>query len=102
MSATQTVCDLFERFCESFGVCVADEAGRWGDVRAGCATCPLSAIADDSDSCREAFAKLLKASRGEPWECSVTRWGGKGFCSLCGMRVPDGAGECPTCGAVVA
>lgn len=98
MSATQTIADLFDRFCDGFGICMAE---RFDSKTDSCAECPLFAVADDAGSCKDAFAELLKQSKGEPWEARADRIGSKGFCSLCGCWVPDGRGECPSCKAAI-
>lgn len=86
--ATQTIADLFNRFCDGMGECMAEP----------CDKCPLQGFAEDRENCFEAFARLLKESKEEPWEASVRN----GFCSICTMRVPEGAETCPTCAAVIA
>ena len=87
MSATQTIADLFDRFCGGMGECMAEPCGE----------CPLSVVMEDRENCFEAFARLLRESKEESWE-GTSR---KGWCSLCHMRVPDGADACPECKAAI-
>lgn len=85
--ATQTIADLFDRMCSGMGECMAEPCGE----------CPLQGFADDRENCFEAFARLLKESKNEPWEASNRG----GCCSICGMRMHDGSKTCPTCGAAI-
>ena len=88
MSAAQTIIDALGAFCDCFS------------MHASCDDCPIFPAILAGETCEEAFARLLDASRSEPWECSAVEARGMLFCSLCGSRL-DG-GRCPGCGAVVA
>lgn len=93
MSATQTIVDAFERMLNDGAPCMAEP----------CDGCPINADGTyDGVSCKSTFAKLLLASRSEPWGARVEDFRGRRYCSLCGGPLEDGAGECPTCGAIVA
>ena len=86
MSATETLAKAFSAMCEAF--C---------DTRS-CDDCPLYAATGTGENCLEAFARLLRGSKAEPWEARVSD--GK-WCSICTHRVPEGAESCPTCGAAI-
>lgn len=94
MSATQTLCDVLSYLSSDTGCPYSDEA---------CRACPLPLAMEPSDgSCQEAFARLLRAARSEPWEGTARDYGRRGeYCSLCESGLPDGARECPTCGAAI-
>lgn len=94
MSATQALCETFSYLSSDTGCPYSDEA---------CRACPLRAAMEPSDgSCQEAFARLLRASKSEPWEGEARGYGLRGeFCQLCEAKLPDGAGECPECGAEI-
>ena len=94
MSATQTLCDVLSYLSSDTGCPYSDEA---------CRACPLPPAMEPSDgSCQEAFARLLRAARSEPWEGTARDYGRRGeYCSLCESGLPDGARECPTCGAAI-
>lgn len=85
MSATEKVAGMFAAMCDAF--C---------DMHS-CDDCPLYSATDAGEDCFEAFARLLRDSKAEPWEARSER----GYCSVCTHRVPDGARECPTCGAAI-
>ena len=96
MSAVQTLCDAFEYLASGVD-CPYD----------ACEACPIyQAARDDEGSCQETFARLLRESRGEPWRGRVRKVAfsrsHEAYCSLCGGPLEDGAGECPTCGAIIA
>ena len=87
MSATEVLAKAFAAMCEAF--C---------DMRS-CDDCPLYAATYPGENCLEAFARLLRESKAEPWEARVVD--GK-WCSICAHKVPAGAETCPTCGAIIA
>lgn len=95
MSATQTLCDAFAYLSDGGSGCPYDAEA--------CRACPIEAARTDADgTCQEAFARLLMESRGEPWEGTAEGYGLRGaYCSLCRSGIPDGAAECPTCGAAI-
>lgn len=97
MSATQTLCDAFDR-----AQCYGDSCPM-----EPCEQCPINiAVTPDDASCKEVFARLLKESRAEEWRGAARKFNGKfyndWFCSLCGGPLEDGAETCPTCGAIIA
>ena len=93
MSATQTIADAFERMLNDGAPCMAEP----------CDGCPINADGTyDGVSCQSTFAKLLKASRREPWEGRAEHFRGKWYCSLCGAELPSPAAvECAMCGAAL-
>ena len=93
MSATQTIADAFERMLNDGAPCMAEP----------CDGCPINADGTyDGVSCKSTFARLLKASRREPWEGRAECFRGKWYCSLCGAELPSPAAvECDGCGAAL-
>lgn len=88
MSATQTLIDALGAFCDEFS------------MHASCDDCPVFPALLADETCEKAFARLVKASRSEPWKCSEVVVSGRPYCSLCGS--PLYGDVCPGCGAVVA
>lgn len=85
MSATENIARTFAAMCDAF--C---------DMHS-CDDCPVYASTMPDEDCFEAFARLLRDSKSEPFEARSVR----GYCSICTHRVPEGAEACPTCGAAI-
>lgn len=93
MSALQTVVDAFCRMMNDGAPCMAEP----------CDGCPVYAgDVYDGVSCQSTFAKLLRASRSEPWEARAEEFRGRAYCSLCGGPLGESDACCPTCGAAIA